>query len=162
MTRDRNPITQLVSTLSRRTRMYFARQLTPYGLSFGHFRILRFLRDHAGVRQEDLRAYVDIDKGAAAHAMKRLVDLGLVVRAPHPEDGRAYLIRLTQKAHEFLHEFDRVAAVWDERLVSGLSPEEARQAEELLQRLVDNASAPIQDRQGEHGECRRRHHAQRH
>jgi DNA-binding MarR family transcriptional regulator len=140
-----NPITRLVATLSRRTHMYFERQLREQGLSFTQTRMLSFLAEHPGSRQEDLRAYVDIDKGGAAHAVRRLVELGYVHRWPDPADGRVRLLDLTVTGRTVVAEFQEVVRTWNDALIADLSAEEQALAERLLQRMADNATALLDE-----------------
>ena len=152
-----NPITRLVAILHRRTHMYFARELKPYGLSFTHFRMLTFLSRNEDMKQEDIRAFIDMDKGAVAHAIKRLVEAGYVAREPHPDYRRAYVIRLTQSGLDFLEGFTSTADKWSDQVVKGLSTEEKRLAEGLLQRMVDNTCELLEDDCKEPGECSKKH-----
>ncbi len=152
-----NPITRLVAILHRRTHMYFDRRLKPHGLNFTHFRMMMFLLRNDGARQEDIRAHIDMDKGAAAHALKRLTDLGFVAREQHPDDGRAYMIRLTDEGVAFLGEFDRVAQEWNAKVVENLTDDEKRIAEDLLQKMVDNTCELLGDDCKEPGECHKKH-----
>lgn len=134
-----NPITRLNAILHRRTMMHFDREFRPYGLSFTHVRVLMFLARHDGARQEDIRSFIDADKGGVAHAVKRLVDLGLVARSGHPDDGRAYVIGLTESGREMLTVVSETMRAWNERIIVGFSADELAQAEALLSRMVENA-----------------------
>ncbi len=136
-----NPITRLNAILHRRTHMYFERHLKPYGLSFTHFRMLMYLAHHDAVRQEDIRSFIDADKGGVAHSIKRLVELDLVERLPHPEDGRAYVIDMTPKGRDLLEEIAEIARTWNDQIIQGFSESELEISEQLLQRMADNACA---------------------
>lgn len=152
-----NPISRLNAMLHRRTHIYFERQLKPYGLTFTHFRMLMFLSHHEGMRQEDVRAHIDGDKGGVAHSIKRLVELGLVERQPHPEDGRAYVVEMTEQGRELLGELAQIAQRWNEQMIEGFSADELEVAEGLLQRMADNACALIDDEcEGKHA-CTKKH-----
>ncbi len=140
-----NPITRLNAILHRRTHMYFNRKLKPYGLGHMHFRMLNYLAHHEGLRQEDIRMFIDADKGGVAHAIKRLVDRGFVVRDRDPDDGRAYVINLTEEGHAFLAEFRLLADAWGAQMTAGFSASDAKLAESLLQRMVDNSCALLED-----------------
>jgi DNA-binding MarR family transcriptional regulator len=135
----------LTAMVARRTHTYFDRALRPHGIGFSQFRMLGFLY-RAGdrpVMQEDIRAHMDLDKGSIAHTIRRLVDEGFVTREPHPEDGRAYEIRLTQKSHDFRAEWERIADHWSELLVEDLDAEERAVLSKLLKHLIDNACAEL-------------------
>ena len=140
-----NPITRLVSTLSRRTHMYFERQLRQQGLNFTQTRMLSFLAEHPGSRQEDLRAHVDMDKGGVAHAVRRLVELGYVRRGPDPDDGRVRLLDLTAPGREAVAAFQEVVRTWNDALIADLSAEEQASVERLLQRMADNATSLLDE-----------------
>ena len=59
----------------------------------------------------------DIDKGAVSRQVQHLVDLGLVERAPDPDDGRATLVAASDEADAGSTEVARHRRKWlDERL----------------------------------------------
>lgn len=140
-----NPITRLVATLSRRTHVYFERRLRQQGLNFTQTRMLSFLAEHPGLRQEDLRAHVDMDKGGVAHAVRRLVELGYVRRWPDPADGRVRLLDLTAAGQAAVADFQEVVRTWNDSLIADLSVEEQALAERLLQRMADNARSLLDE-----------------
>lgn len=147
-----NPITRQTALLHRHTHVYFDRQLRPYGLTFTHMRMLGFLAHHEGIRQEEIRAFIGADKGGVAHSIKRLVEKGYVVRDKDPNDGRAYVINLTDEGRELLSKLAEIAGEWDKQMIAGLSNEEKKLAEGLLKRMADNACALIEeDCEGRHG-----------
>ncbi|MDA3937425.1 MAG: MarR family transcriptional regulator [Actinomycetota bacterium] len=125
--------------------MYFNRQLKPYGLSHMHFRMLSYVARHEGLKQEDIRLFIDADKGGVAHAIKRLVDKGYVERDRDPSDGRAYVINLTDDGSAFLAEFRLLADAWGDQMTAGFSDADIAQAESLLQRMADNSCALLED-----------------
>lgn len=134
-----NPITRLNAILHRSTHVYFDRILKPYGLSFTHLRMLAYISHAESARQEDVRAHLGGDKGGVAHGIRKLTELGYVSREPHPDDGRACLLRATDEGWALLGELAEYGRTWSDRMIEGLSADEQRQAEELLQRMVDNA-----------------------
>ena len=133
-----SPITRLVSILHRRAHTYLDRQLRPYGLSFTHFRMLVFLSYHPGMCQEDVRSFIDADKGGVAHSIKKLVEKGYVARKRDPRDRRAYVIKVTDEGSAFLAEVEHVASDFNDRMMEGLSADEMKLAEGLIQKMVDN------------------------
>lgn len=152
-----NPITRLNAVLHRRTHIHFERQLRPYGLSFTHFRMLMFLSHHDAARQEDIRSFIDADKGGVAHSIKRLVELELVERHPHPDDGRAYVIDLTERGREMLAQIADIARAWNDQIIQGLSAAELEVAEQLLQRMAKNACAMLDSDCEDVHVCSRKH-----
>lgn len=137
----------LTAMIARRTHTYFDRALRPHGIGFSQFRMLGFLyrAGNQPVIQEDIRAHMDLDKGSIAHSIRRLVDEGYVSRESHPEDGRAYEIRLTEKGRSFSAEWERIAEHWSSLLVDGLDVEERASVSALLKRMIDNACSELDD-----------------
>lgn len=140
-----HPILRLNAILHRRTQIYFDRQLKPHGLSFTHFRMLAYLAHNEGPKQEDVRAFIDADKGGVAHSIKRLVEKGYVARERDPQDKRAYTIRLTDEGRTFFEEFASVMQEWTDQMVAGFSAEELELAEGFLRRMAENACALLDD-----------------
>ena len=54
--------------------------------------MLSWLADEGPVRASEMVETFAIDKGAISRQLQHLVDLGLVVRSPDPDDGRATLV----------------------------------------------------------------------
>ncbi len=52
-----------------------------------------------GVTTQQLAEYLGISKQASAQLVGRLVNAGYLKRAPHPRDGRAQLLQLTDRGH---------------------------------------------------------------
>ena len=70
-------------------------------------------QDDHSIRQKDLAAIIDFSFSRLSHAVSRLAARGWVERRPHPTDGRAGLVVLTDLGAEILAEFKpgHVAAV---------------------------------------------------
>lgn len=116
-----------------------------HGLGEGDFDVLATLR-RAGAPYErtpgDLAENTLVTSGAMTKRVDRLEKAGLVTRRPSEHDGRGRVVALTA---EGIRVFD--AAFTDHianehRLVSALSPAEARQLEELLRRWLAHFEAP--------------------
>lgn len=79
--------------------------------------MLTWLRDHGPVRASAMAEAFCIDKGAISRQVQHLSDLGLVERAPDPDDGRAHLVAVTDSAAARLTEVNSERRAWlDERL----------------------------------------------
>lgn len=88
---------QEVAVLVRRVRRVIghrARAVHP-DLQPVSYLMLGYVSNHGPIRASELRAVFDMDKGAVSRQVQHLLDLGLVDRAPDPEDGRATLISIT-------------------------------------------------------------------
>jgi DNA-binding MarR family transcriptional regulator len=104
--------------------------------------ILGYIQDHGPVRASAMGAVFGIDKGALSRHAQHLIDLGLVDRAPDPEDGRATLLTVSDDGQRRI---DAVAAMrrkaLDERLNDWTAGELADFAG-MLRRYNDALSPP--------------------
>jgi DNA-binding MarR family transcriptional regulator len=68
-----------------------------------------------------------------------LEERGLVLRRPHPTDGRQVLVELTEQGRELLHSEVRMREAWLARRLAELSAEDRevlRAASTVIDRLV--------------------------
>ena len=89
--------------------------------------LLAYLAETGPMRSSAIAERFDIDKGAVSRQVQHLVDLGLVERAPDPDDGRASLISATDDAVRRLVDVaEHRRKVLDERL-GGWSDDDLRE-----------------------------------
>ena len=88
-----------VGVLIRRVRRVIgerARAVHPDLLPSSYL-MLGYVRDHGPLRASAMCTVFEIDKGAISRQVQHLLDLGLVDRAPDPEDGRATLLSVSDE-----------------------------------------------------------------
>lgn len=134
-------IGRLVAILYRIGLNHTGKQFEPYGIGSGQFAFLADLFAQDGISQEKLASSVCCDKATVARAMQRLEILGYVERKRSAEDGRVKLVYLTEKARNFRPTLFSILSNWTEILARGLSSEERKLVINLLNRLVENATA---------------------
>jgi DNA-binding MarR family transcriptional regulator len=79
--------------------------------------MLSWLVDEGPVRASEMVESFHIDKGAVSRQLQHLVDLGLAVRTPDPDDGRATLVTASDDAVRRLADVAEHRRKWlDERL----------------------------------------------
>lgn len=90
-----------VGILVRRIRRVLAERAKGVDdkLSTPSFLMLTYLAESGPQRSSDVVDHFDIDKGAISRQVAQLEELGLIERAPDPEDGRAQLIEVTELGH---------------------------------------------------------------
>ena len=87
----------LLAKAYQRACSLFKERFDPYDLTPQQFGLLGFLWRQDGQSQAELSQRSQIDRTTMGGLVDRLEKEGLVRRAPHPEDRRAYRILLTQK-----------------------------------------------------------------
>lgn len=110
---------QEVGVMIRRIRRVIAersRAVHP-DLQSSSYLMLSWLAQHGPQRSSAMAESFGIDKGAISRQVQHLVDLGLVDRAPDPDDGRATLVSASTDAAARLAEVKDDRRRWiDERL----------------------------------------------
>lgn len=118
-------------------RRRFATVLEPRGLTGQQYNVLRILR---GARPEALQTMEIAERmleqtPGITRLLDRLEDKGLVERNRCPDDRRCVLCSITAAGLELLVELDEPIAEADDRALSALSPAQAKQLVELLERV---------------------------
>jgi DNA-binding MarR family transcriptional regulator len=125
-----------IGVLIRRVRRVIgvrARAVHPE-LQPASYLILTHLDERGPARSSAVVEELGIDKGAVSRQMQHLVELGLLVRTPDPEDGRASLLSLSAEARTRLDRvrderwqlFDELLAAWSVGDLTGLAAQLTR------------------------------------
>ena len=120
---------QEVGVMIRRIRRVIgerARAVHP-DLQSSSYLMLSWLEQHGPMRASAMAESFGIDKGAISRQVQHLMDLGLVDRAPDPEDGRATLVSASVVAEARLADVHGDRRRWlDEKLGDWSSDDLAR------------------------------------
>lgn len=101
-------------------------------------RILYVLWQKEGVTISQLSAQTSLANTTLTSMLDRMEQAGLIFREPSPNDRRALLIRLTDKARALKQDYDRISQQMNERYYLGFTEAEVCQFEGYLQRVLDN------------------------
>ncbi len=91
-------------------------------------------RSEQGLKMSELSGELKVSNGNVTGIVDRLVNDGMIMRAPVPGDRRAMLVRLTQKGREVFGGMAAEHEGWISDLLGGIGAEEASA---LAQRLYD-------------------------
>lgn len=94
--------------------------------------------NNEGFSQEELTAYVGVDKAATARAVRSLEDKGLLTRVQDPRDKRQNRVYPTEKAKEVGPLVKKELSRINLALTQGLSQEEDDRIYALLMRIDEN------------------------
>tara|TARA_R110002012_G_scaffold9835_2_gene45669 strand:- start:6535 stop:7017 length:483 start_codon:yes stop_codon:yes gene_type:complete len=110
-----------------------------YGLNDSSFDVLATLRREGppyALSPSDLMASTMVTSGTMTHRLQQLEKVGLVERIKNPEDGRGFLISLSQQGFALIDEAVAAHVETQARLVSGLSEEQRTQLDHLLEEFL--------------------------
>jgi DNA-binding MarR family transcriptional regulator len=109
-----------------------------YGCVFG------FIDVESGSRLTDLAASAGLTKQAVGEAVTELERLGYVERIPDPQDGRAKIIRLTERGVDVVIKGRRVFAEIEAEWAEALGPELVSKFREAATRIAELEGAPVE------------------
>jgi DNA-binding MarR family transcriptional regulator len=148
---DAEPGMGVVTSVMRVQQLLAARvdaALAPFELTFARFELLRLL---AFTRTGELplsrvSALLQVHPTSVTNAIQRLVADRLVVRAPHPSDGRAAVARITPAGRDLVERATPALNQVFEDL--GVSGREAEGLYDLLARIRVHAEQAAAERVG--------------
>ena len=100
---------------------------------------LSTLKGHGALTPGELAAHEKVQPPSMTRVLAALEERGLVLRRPHPTDGRQVLVELTEPGRELLHSEVRMREAWLARRLAELSAEDRdvlRAASTVIDRLV--------------------------
>ena len=90
-------------------------------------------------RQRDIERALNYSNPTVTGLMNRLEQMGFIVRCVDPEDSRARIISLTDKALEVVEEIYQSIRQLEQMLLEGFSEEEVQTLQPLMARIAKNA-----------------------
>ena len=114
--------------------------LKPFGLTFARYELLALLSfaRSGALPMNKASALLQVHPTSVTNAVDRLQDAGLVVRSPHPTDGRTTLIELTAEGRTLAK--SATAALNTE--VFGQSGFASQDVDQLIRILGNSAGTP--------------------
>lgn len=126
--------------VSRHLAREVERNLAAHGLNRPSFDVLATLR-RAGppyaLSPGGLMNAMMVTSGTVTNRIDQLEKAGLVVRRPNPEDGRGFLIALTDSGFSTVEQAVTTHVATQTRLVAGLTERERAALDALLQRFLE-------------------------
>jgi DNA-binding MarR family transcriptional regulator len=141
-------ITRFIWQINKYNQIYLATKLKKYGIGSGQYPLLMLLFSNEKLSQEELSRFLNIDKGATAKTVARLMERGYITRRTDSQDKRRYQICLTEKANRIQNDLGSVVEEWHQILLQGLSSGEITLVRNLLEKMKENSKA-IQTKKGE-------------
>lgn len=111
------------------------RDIRRHGLNPTEFGVLEVLYHKGPQPLQQIGEKILISSGNITYVVDKLEKKQLLVRKPCSEDRRVIFAELTEKGHQLLADIFPPHKQAIDKAVSGLTPEEKRQAIELLKKL---------------------------
>lgn len=131
----------LIHECARLYRRDFERRARDIGLTRAQWTILAHLARNEGANQISVADTLELQPITLARTLDRMADAGWVERRPDPEDRRARLLYLTDKAWQVLDRMFPLAAETREVALAGLNPEARDQLTAMLVQIRTNLQA---------------------
>jgi DNA-binding MarR family transcriptional regulator len=127
--------------------------LQPHGVTANQFVLLSILAEGQALTQQELVRRASSDANTVRAMLVLLERSGLVSRRPHPTDGRARCVALTDEGRSTYRALWAQSRAFHERLVAAIGPDSAPAFVRQL-RSLENMIAPEQDRHHDGEACR--------
>ena len=113
----------------------FMQNMAPFDLRPAEFSVLSLIRHNPGITSRQLCAALNILPPNLVVILKQFEKRGLIARKPHPTDGRAIGLSLTDKGDTLVAAAEEVSASSDLSATQSLTPPERKTLTRLLQKL---------------------------
>ncbi|MFA5332466.1 MAG: MarR family transcriptional regulator [Methanoregula sp.] len=132
--------TALISYTYRVLQKKFSKELARYRIGWGHFIILMILYAEEGQSQDGIAQSRGFDKTMIAKSVRKLEEMGLVVRTVDPADRRVKRLYLTGAGRALCPEIRDIGRGIYRDLFYGFSCDESSRALEVLRKIALNAA----------------------
>ncbi|MCW2308282.1 MarR family winged helix-turn-helix transcriptional regulator [Rhodobium gokarnense] len=131
----------LANHMARLFAIALAEEIRPLGLAPAQFMTLLELWRTDGLTQKQLVERLNVEQATMANTIARMERDGLVSRRPHPDDGRAQSIHVTEKARALEAPATAAATRVNDSALKDFSQAERDQFNALMARAIDALKA---------------------
>lgn len=133
----------LIKQINERIKQCADKDMECCGVTFAQGRIIGFLAHSGGeAPQKEIAQFLGVSHPTVTGTLSRMEQKGLLTSREDPNDRRGRIVRLTVKAAEAGEKLNGLISAQEERIVSGLTPEQADILEKLLETVLNNVSKP--------------------
>jgi DNA-binding MarR family transcriptional regulator len=113
----------------------FLERMAVYDLRPVDFSVLSLITHNAGITSRQLCSALAILPPNLVAMINALEKRNLIARKPHPRDGRAMGLHLTNAGQKLMRDAERTAAQLEDEVASRLTPTERKTIVRLLQKI---------------------------
>lgn len=110
----------------------FIPRMAPYGLRIVDFSILSIVHHNPGVTSRQLCDTLNLLPPNLVGKIAALEKRGLLLRHPHPQDGRALGLHLTEAGYALMREVEPLVSAQEAKIASALTAHERQTLMRLL------------------------------
>ena len=116
------------------------RDFRKWDLTCSQHAIIAYLFDHQSVEttQRDLEETFSLKNPTVTGLLNLLENKGMIQRVTNPKDRRSNIIKLTEKSLALEKQLTASRKMAEEAILKGFSPDEKKQLESFMRRLMDN------------------------
>ncbi len=134
-----------VTRLSRAMESDLERRLAAHGVSRAMWALLWAVHSNGQSTPSALSSFVGIDRAAVTRHVERLVEMGLLSRAPDPDDRRRIQLALTPRGKRLTRKLSAASKTTNEKFTKGLRPAETRALRETIRKMLSNRERLLGD-----------------
>ncbi|MDO4274624.1 MAG: MarR family transcriptional regulator [Eubacteriales bacterium] len=134
-----NTIMSHVSMMYRQVHRFYDKKLAEYNIGSGQLSFLVCIHEHEGISMYELARLGHFDKATVTKGIRKLEEQEYIRVETDKADKRLRRLYTTEKALLIIEQLYDIRQEWNEILVDGLTPEEAAEAERLLEIMAQNA-----------------------
>ena len=128
-----------ISVIHRYGQRFIEKKCADLDIGYGHVAFILTLNRKGGLSQEKLSEILNIDKTTTARAIKKLIELGYILRSPDSLDKRIQHLHLTAKSNDIIPYITQSLRTWTKVLSKGFTEDERRLIIGFLKRMAENA-----------------------
>lgn len=139
-----------ISILDRLMKMYYDHGLSGFAIGWGQQFYAEYIYDHPGATAQEMAGCIRVDKATLTKSIKKLVEIGYVRVEQDQRDGRVRRLYLTEQGIPAVRRVKEIHREFYQTLCAGIPPEEVRQGERTIQRMMENLNQKVWHRMEEH------------
>ena len=143
MEKQEEPLIHPLIQITKKYLSVFADASQHIPLERYHYVLVFIEANHQKLTQKDLADYLLVDKSFMVNMIDYLTANGFVFRETSTEDRRKHLIKLTQKAFNYLPEIKQAIKNTNNLALEGLSESQKSIFKEVLEKLEQNLNITI-------------------
>ncbi len=128
----------LLSDSSRLLRRRFDQHAKHLGMTRSQWRTIVYINRQPGISPSQLAETLDMERAPMGTQIDKLCQAGLVTKSPHPQDKRAWQLRVTTKAQQLLPPMRKRYKTLYRIATQGISQQQLSNLEKCLDQIKSN------------------------